>query len=133
MQYAVVAAVCHVNIAVTVNANTRRSVELAHAVALTSHRPYVSTIAVELLQPVIAPIGYVDRSINLVNGDAPRIVELTIILAILAETGNVLTRRCKPLHAVVPAINNEHLAIMVERQAARAVHLTVAGTVLAPL
>ena len=81
-----VAAVCDVYIAVPVYGYASRTVEFSDIIAARAYGPDVLAVGVELLQPVVAPVGDVDGSVVRIDTDAPWVVELTVMGTELAES-----------------------------------------------
>src|SRR5262249_61350230 len=86
----------------------------------------------ELLDPVVAPIGYVDGAC-LVHGNTPGQVQLPGTVSAFAPG----TEKCPifgiALNAVVAAVDHQEMLVAIKGQASRAVKLAIAPALLAPL
>ena len=130
--HAVVAPVSDVDIAGVIHSDLHRKVHLtALRASLTKlHEPLA--VGRELLHPVVPVVGHVHRAVALVNGDAPRGVELTVALSQRAPAGDELTVSGELADFVAAAVGQVQVAVGVDRQAGGAVLLAVVGRNRAP-
>ena len=119
---AVVSAVRHDDVAVFIDGDPRRPVELAVASARTTERHQESALGVELLDAVVAPVGDVDCAVA-IDGDAPGHVELARRRAVRTPLCNELAVLRELLHAVVVRIHDVEVLVRIESQARGAIEL----------
>ena len=79
-------------------------------------------VGAELLDAVVAPVGDVDIA-QLIDGDAPRHVELALATAVAAPLAQEAALAGELLHAVVERIDDVEIALGVKVHAGRAVEL----------
>ena len=94
----VVAAVAHVDITVAVDRYVARPLQwrLVRSEGVENMEQFA--IRREALHPVVAPVGYKHTAIEFVDRDAPRVVELTRLRALLSEPANVFAVQGELLH-----------------------------------
>src|SRR5262249_2444556 len=72
----------------------------------------------QLLHAMVLPVGDEDVA-GLVEGDAPRLVELALAFAGFAAFADKLSVRAEHLQAVVAAVDDDDIAALFDRQARR--------------
>src|SRR5262249_55758879 len=139
----VVAPVAHIDVAVTVDRNIGRVIELVgpgmpglFAVAgdvgpedRHGKRPFrlfalaeapdarqEFALGRQFLHPVVVPVGDPDVAV-LVEGDAPGLVELAWALAGAAAFGDKLAVRAEHLQTIVATVGDDHIAVFFDREA----------------
>src|SRR5262245_44032945 len=90
------------------------------------------TLRRELLDPMVVPVGNVYIAV-LIERDPPRLVELTVAFPGPAAFPDKLAVRSEDLQPVVAAIDDDDVVVFLYGQAGRAKQLTIAAAGLAPL
>ena len=94
----VVAAVANVNVSVGVDRYVARPLQRDLVGSKGVENMEQFAIRREALHPVVAPVGYKHTAIEFVDRDAPRVVELTRLRALLSEPANVFAVQGELLH-----------------------------------
>src|SRR5207249_3497367 len=91
-----------------------------------------AALGVEDADPMIPPVGHVDVA-RLIESDPPGLVELSVPAPGLTALRHELPLAREYLKSIVPAVDDDDVAVLLARQARGSQELTVAAARLAPL